>query len=445
MPKLGLYRLIIILCIGVPIALLFQKMGPKVVAYKENIKANPSVLAGLHRTSVVQKSSPSVISVDSREYLEYINFFKKVFKTFEDNYYLVPDKKIYEHFLEKFKTHIFASLKSEGRSNDYVRWRSAWYLADALKSKDDRFTQFYPPKPADKFKHEALGQKIDLGIEGKKTGIGFLVTRMEPRSDAYEKGLREGDLILQINDLAIGGLSQEDIENKLTPVANTRVRISYLANETKIHKSIEAVSKEYFKQTVFLHDVSVPGVFCLELRKFNQATPDDMFRFLRFVEAEHPKGLVLDLRGNPGGPPLAAEAISGFFLKGGEEFTYFKKRNSSKMELDVPAIDPQYQFRAPMVVLVDADTGSAAELFSGILQFRKRAIVLGVNTAGQILLKSMFPMGDGSMLALVVSRGFYPDGTVFGFDGITPNNIIKDAPKDGLINLAAALIAMKNR
>jgi carboxyl-terminal processing protease len=345
--------------------------------------------------------------------------------------------------LEKFNAKIYAQLKSEGKSDDYVRWRSAWYLVDALKSKDDRFTQFYPPKPAVKFKQEALGEKIDLGIEGQKGGLGFVVTRMEPRSDAYEKGLREDDIIMQIDGAGIQGLSQKDIENKLNPLVNTKVQLTYLSNETKQQKIITAVSKEYFKQTVFLHPVPVNGVFCLEVPKFNRSTGDDMFRFLQVVQAQHPLGLVLDLRGNPGGPPLAAREISAFFLKNGEEFAYFQKRNAPKADLDVPTIDARFHFTAPMVILVDADTGSAAELFSGIMQFRGRAVVLGVNTAGQILLKSMFPMDDGSMVALVTARGHYPDGSVFSFSGITPDKIITGAPKDGLINLAAAWISMK--
>ena len=147
------------------------------------------------------------------DYKQYTDFFEKVYKTFEDNYYLPPDRKIYDHFLKKFNTNIYAQLKSEGKSNDYVRWRSAWYLVDALRSKDDRFTQFYPPKPAVKFQHEALGEKIDLGIEGKKNDIGFLVTRMEPRSDAYDKGLREDDIILQIDGESVKGMPEEAIEN----------------------------------------------------------------------------------------------------------------------------------------------------------------------------------------------------------------------------------------
>jgi len=380
-----------------------------------------------------------------KDHQQYTDFFEKVYKTFEDNYYLAPDRKVYEHFLKKWNDNIYAQLKSEGKSIDYVRWRSTWYLVDALKSKDDRFTQFYPPKPAVKFQHEALGEKIDLGIEGKKNDSGFLVTRMEPRSDAYDKGLREGDIILQIDGQRVPGMPQETIESKLTPLVNTQVKLFFQSYETKVNKTIVAVSKEYFKQTVFLHPVPVEGVFCLEVPKFNRMTGADMEHFLNTIEAQNPKGLVLDLRGNPGGPPLAAMEISGFFLKGGDEFAYFQKRNSPKADLQVPAFGPQEQFTGPIVILVDADTGSAAELFTGIMQFRGRAVVLGVNTAGQILLKSMFPMDDGSMVALVVSRGYYPDGSVFSFEGITPDKIISGAPKDGLINLAAAYIAMKTK
>ncbi len=382
-------------------------------------------------------------SSSDKDYKQYTDFFEKVYKTFEDNYYLAPDRKVYDHFLQKFNTNIYAQLKSEGKSNDYVRWRSAWYLADSLRSKDDRFTQFYPPQPAVKFQHEALGEKVDLGIEGKKNEIGFLVTRMEPRSDAYEKGLREDDVILQIDGSPVAGMAEEVINNKLTPLINSKVKLSYISHDTKVNKTIEAVSKEYFKQTVFLHQVPVDGVFCLEVPKFNRMTGEEMYNSLQQIQAQNPKGLVLDLRGNPGGPPLAAREISSFFLKGGDEFAYFQKRNSPKADLDVPAIDPQYKFTGPIVILVDNDTGSAAELFTGIMQFRGRAVVLGVNTAGQILLKSMFPMDDGSMVALVTARGYYPDGHVFSFDGIAPDKIISGAPKDGLINLAAAFIAMK--
>ncbi|MEI7998229.1 MAG: S41 family peptidase [Candidatus Omnitrophota bacterium] len=377
-----------------------------------------------------------------KDYKDYLSFFGKVYKVFEENYYLKPDHQIYDDFIKKFKTQIYAQLSREGKSNDYVRWRSAWYLVDSLKSKDDRFSQFYPPKPAEKFQKEALGQNVDLGIEGKKNDQGFLVTRMEPRSDAFEKGLRENDLLTSINGVALKPLTQDDIEKRLTPLINTKVKLAYLEHETMAPKGLEALSKEYFKQEVFLRPVSVPGIFCLEVKHFNRTTAEDMFRFLQFIEQQNPRGLVIDLRDNPGGPPLAAREISSFFLKGGDVLTYFQKRGQDKAELDIPVIPDQYKFNGPIVILVNDQSGSCSELFAGVMQYYKRALVFGTNTAGQMLLKSMFPLDDGSMVAIVVSLGHYPDGRQFSFKGVVPDQVVAEAPKDGLINLAASYLAM---
>lgn len=378
-----------------------------------------------------------------KDYQDYLNYFEKVYQTFVDHYYLEPNHKIYNAFLEKFRTKIYAQLKGEGKSNDYVKWRSAWYLVDELKSKEDKFSQFYPPKPAEKFQKQVMGQVMDLGIEGRKVDAGFLVTRVEPRSDAYEKGLREDDVLRRLNSAVIKDISDEAIKKELSPLINTQVRIIYIAADTKQEKDITVVSREYFKQTVFMRPVAVPGVFCLEIAQFGRTSGDDLTVLLKYIEKFNPRGLVLDLRGNPGGPPLAARQMAAFFLKGGEEFAHFQKRGEPPIPLDVPVIDEQFKYNGPMAVLIDHDSGSAAELFPGILQFRKRALVLGVNSAGFVLLKSMYPMDDGSMVALVTAPGYYPDGTRFSFNGISPDQVITDAPKEGLINLAAAMLVMK--
>ncbi len=381
----------------------------------------------------------------ANDYKIYINYFEKVYQKFEDNYYLAPDRQVYNDFIKKFDTKIYAQLKGEGKSSDYVKWRASWFLVDALKSKEDHFSQFYPPKPAEKFQHEALGQLIDLGIEGKKVDAGFLVTRMEPRSDAYEKGLREKDIILAIDGKDIKTSTQDGIEKLLSPLAGTKVVLKYLNSELKSTQTLEVISKEYFKQTVFLRPVEVDGIFCLEIPKFNRTTGDDMFKFLQLIQQYKPLGLVLDLRGNPGGPPLAAREIASFFLKGGEEFAHFKKRGIDPDALDVPEIPSEYKFTAPIAILVNEESGSAAELFSGIMQFRGRAVVFGTNTAGQVLLKTLFDMDDGSKIALVTAPGYYPDNTQFSFKGITPDQIIYDAPKDGLINFAGAYLVMRQK
>ena len=387
-----------------------------------------------HQTTAKSKKVKPTASFD-----EYVAYFHQVFDIVEANYYVKPDPAKLDQFIIKFKNKIYPALAAEGKSDDYVRWRATWYLVDSLKTTEDKFSQFYPPKPAEKFQHEALGQRVDIGIEGDKKEEGFVISRIEPRSDAYEQGLREGDVITRFDERDVKDLDNTAVDKFLNPLINTQVKVSYFSAD-KIIKTVAITSKEYFKQTVFLRPVEVPGIICLEIPKFNRTSGSDLYRFLKLIQPYHPKGLVLDLRGNPGGPPLAAREISAFFLEGGEEFAYFQRRDQEKSDLDVPVIDDQFKFKGPIVILVNDQSGSAAELFAGIMQFRRRAIVLGETTAGQVLLKSMFPVDDGAMVALVTSLGYYPDGKTFGFKGITPDKIITGAPKEGLINLAGAMM-----
>ncbi len=400
--------------------------------------------AKIVKSAPMDTSKPVSVNTSSREYKEYLKYFEQVYKTMQAHYYVEPDRKKYEAFLEKFKTKIYANLKSEGKSNNYVRWRASWHLLEALKTKEDQFSQFYPPQPAVKFKREVMGQGVDLGIEGKKMDEGFLVMRMEPRSDAFKKALQEGDVLLKINGEDVKPLSPQDIEKKLSPEVATKTTLSYYSAKDKQEKTIEVVSEEYYKQEVFLRPVAIPGIYCLEIQHFNRTTGEDLLRFLFVIQKMNPKGLILDLRGNPGGPPLAAREIASFFLKGGESFAYFQRRGQPKIELDVPVIKEQYQVKVPVAILVDQGSGSCSELFSGVMQFRKRAVIFGTNTAGQVLLKSTFPLDDGSLMALVTGLGYYPDGARFSFKGITPDQVVLNAPKQGLINLAAIYLSQQS-
>ncbi len=382
------------------------------------------------------KNAPSSAnqSLDQQEYLAY---FQKVFDLMRENYYENVRQEDYDRFIETFNTKIFAQLQKEKKSNEYVRWRSAAYLVDFLKSKEDVFSAFYPPKFAEEYAKDALGERIDLGIDGEKKDAGFLVVHVEPRSDAYALGLRENDLILSIGGADVAGLDEKTIDEKLTPLKGDKISIKYLSYEDRGEKTIEPVSKEYYKQTVFMCDSPVPGVFCLELPKFNRMTSEDLLRYLVYVKEQNPRGLILDMRGNPGGPPLAAREISAFFLKGTDQFAYFQKKGQDKAELDVPVIPDEFKFDGPMVILVDKESGSAAELFSGVMQQKGRAVLMGENTSGQVMLKSMFDLDDKGMLLLITSRGHYPDGRTFSFNGLDPDNKVTPEYWPNLVKIAA--------
>jgi C-terminal processing protease CtpA/Prc len=185
-------------------------------------------------TSLQKTSEPQKPKSTHDEYLAY---FEEVYKTMDANYYFDIQRSDFDRFLKVFEDKIYKNLLLEGKSSDYVRWRSAAYLVDYLKQPDDIFSRFLPPKPAEKFAQEVYGEKIDLGIEGRLLEPGFQVDFVEPRSDAFELGLRENDLILRINELEVAKLGEAKVKELLVPLKGVKVKIDYLdAAERRPHE-----------------------------------------------------------------------------------------------------------------------------------------------------------------------------------------------------------------
>ena len=374
---------------------------------------------------------------EAADYQQYVSFFEDVYNMMTENYYYDVDRQAFDRFLQMFDTRIYAQLRQEKKSDDYVKWRSAAYLVDALKAPEDIFSAFFPPKAADDFEQEVLGQRVDLGIEGQPVAQGYAVERVEPRSDAFDKGIKAGDVLLRIDGEALAGLSDEAVRTLLTPLEGATVEVALFDAAASAERSVSLISREYFKQTVFMVPVPVPGIYCLRIPRFNRMTAQDLTRFMTYILRQGGESsLIIDLRDNPGGPPLAAREISAFFLPPNEEFAYFQRKDKPRAVLDVPRIPGPYHYDGDMVILVNHKSGSASELFSGILQSRGRAVIMGTNTAGQVFLKSMFHFDDDSMILLVTARGFHPDGTVFSFNGVEPNERFDD-PNADLVELAA--------
>ncbi|MGE0269216.1 MAG: S41 family peptidase [Candidatus Omnitrophota bacterium] len=383
---------------------------------------------------------------DQATYQSYIDFFEEVYSVMNENYYKEIDRKEFERFIQSFDTKIYKELKETGKSIDFVRWRSAAFLVDFLKQKDDIFSAFYPPEPAKEYEETVLGKKVDLGIEGEKIDAGFRITFVEPRSHAYEQGLKENDLVVKIDGEKVSDIPLEKINELLTPFEGAKIQLDFMDGLTRQPRTLEIISREYFKQTVFDVPIPVDDIYCLKIKRFNRKTADDMFRFLKYYRQQGLiKGMIIDLRGNPGGPPLAAREISSFFLPGGEEFAYFQKKNQPKASLDVPSLPAELHYDGPMAILIDEGSGSASELFSGILQRRKRAVLIGQNSAGQVFLKSMFHLDDESMLLLVTARGHHPDGHVFSFDGLTPDRLINEQEEQDILKYAVSYLVYMNQ
>ncbi|HPB67653.1 MAG TPA: S41 family peptidase [Candidatus Omnitrophota bacterium] len=390
-----------------------------------------------------KNSAQDMQSSRGKDYQDYLSFFEDVYRTMEENYYFPVRRENYEHFLKMFDAKIYPQLKRSRKSDNYIKWRSSAYLVDYLKDGEDIFSAFFPPQAADEYEKEVLGKRIDLGLEGVMTPDGFRLYQVEPRSDAYEKGIRPKDYILQIDGKPLQGMSEEEIRGLLTPLEGTWVEIQFREDVSQTEKMVSLECREYFKQTVFLVPVNVPGVYCLQIKRFNRKTSEDLTLFMSYILQQGGQDLILDLRGNPGGPPLAAREISAFFLPPHEEFAYFQRKDKPRAVLDVPQIPEHFRYHGNIVILVNKESGSASELFSGILQSKGRAEIMGTNTAGQVFLKSMFNFEDESMVLLVTARGFHPDGTVFSFQGIDPDQRFSD--DQDLARIAAEYLFAKRQ
>ena len=371
--------------------------------------------------------SPSLlcaqIPVDTQEkatYQAYMDSFEEIFKVMMDNYYYTVDRANFDRFVEKFNNEIYGKIEDKRTVNKFVQMRSGAFLVDFLKTPEDRFSALFPPQEAKAFEQEALGVRVDLGIEGVLCDQGYCVSFVESRADAYEKGLRPADILVKIDNLVVKKLALEKIQKLLNPEINTIVKLEYLRPQVEGKMSMEVTSKEYFKETVFPIIIPYEGIYGLEIRRFNRMTADDLSKYLFVIKQQKNLGLILDLRGNPGGPPLSAREIVSFFLEPEKNFAYFERKGDERNYLDVPRIPDEYCYHEPMIILVNQESGSASELFSGVMQKEGRAFLMGTNTAGQVFLKSMFNLKDDAMLLLVTARGHFPNGDVFDFNGLAP-------------------------
>ncbi|MBF0493832.1 MAG: hypothetical protein HQL28_01720 [Candidatus Omnitrophica bacterium] len=372
---------------------------------------------------IVSSSEDLLIKKDPPHYKPYLDFVDQVYKAMDAEYFKPVDRYAYEGFLEKYKEKVLKQLPPNADFIPFVAWKGAGLMVNSLKAPNDRFSNFIPPKIAKQYSDTIYGYKNDIGITGKKIEQGFLVLRVEKRSDSFAKGLRTNYIITEINAQSVLPMTEDQINVLLTPDIDSVVKIRALNTETKELLYFEIVSKTYFKETLVDVPTGMPGIFCLQMPKFNQETANDMADFLRDYNKKGMKFLIIDIRDNPGGPPLAVREICGYFLKPHLKLCYYKKKNAPVFGMIAPDVSVHYG--GPMAIIIDKKSGSASELFVGTLKAYKRAIIVGKEpTAGMAFLKGMHKFDDGSMLAMITGLSYVFNGQELDLNGVTPNVVV---------------------
>jgi carboxyl-terminal processing protease len=363
----------------------------------------------------------------------YIAYFQSVYDIMDQNYYLPVNKDIFDGFVSEFKNKIFQTqVKDKTKVDDGIKHIGTGILVAKLKQPNDPFTNFFPPQMAKEFKNEVLGAAGDIGVDGYLKDARFFITQVEPRSDAFAKGVLIGDQITKVEGTPVGEISPENIKKMFTAPVGSEVNLEIFSPKTNATVPLTLKSTQYFKQSIFRIPTTNPQVVCLQVRFFNEETGNDMRRLIDTLNKEGVTKLIIDLRNNGGGPPLAAWDISGIFLEPEQRLFYFQRRNGGAQGLVVAP--SEVKFPGEMAVLINKGTGSAAELFAGILQAYQKARLIGTPSAGLVYLKSLFDLKDGATLELTVAKGYLFNGNPIDADGLKPDIVSSDDAN--LLNLA---------
>ncbi len=173
------------------------------------------------------------------------------------------------------------------------------------------------------------------------------------------------------------------------------------------------------------HNLLGDGIGYVKIRNFNQNTSNELGKALKEMETAKIRGLVMDLRNNPGGLLEQAVEVSDLFL-GGKKVIVSTKGRLKNQNMTFNSHGKGAHLKYPMVILVNAGSASASEIVAGAMQDYKRAVILGEQTFGKGSVQTIIPLSDGSGLRLTTARYYTPSGKLIQGKGITPDILVKE-------------------
>ena len=313
----------------------------------------------------------------------------------------------------------------------------------------DPHSQYFDKKTFKEFREGTTGRFVGVGIEiGMEDGLVKVVSPIEG-SPAFRAGVKSGDLITKIDDTAVKGLTMDQAVKKMRGEPQTKVTLTLFRKSESRSFPVTIVREEIRVQSVRSKIVE-PGYAWLRVSQFQDRTVEDFARRLEEIYKQEPnlKGLVLDLRNDPGGLLEGAVAISAAFLphdavvvttngqlaeskssfKASPEFYQRRGGNDPLKRL------PEAVKRVPLVVLVNEGSASASEIVAGALQDQKRATVMGAQTFGKGSVQTVRQLSPDTALKITTARYYTPSGRSIQAKGIVPDVMIDETAEGNVFS-----------
>lgn len=293
-------------------------------------------------------------------------------------------------------------------------------LKGMVNTLDDPYSKYMPPKESKEFSKSLSGEFEGIGAEiGIRENRLTVVTPLD-QSPAKKAGLRAGDKILAIDGEDTKGITVEKAVQKIRGEGGTEVTLTVLHDGENDSVDI-TITRDKINIPTVNFSMKEGGIAYLQIRYFNQNTWDQFNQAIKQIQEESPRGIILDMRNNPGGflktsIDVASEWVrEGTIVSQGEDGDINKrfKTNGSHRLADIPT-----------VVLVNKGTASGAEIVAGALRDHNAATVIGKQTFGKGSVQDLKIFPDGSSIKLTIAKWYTPSGDLIDQKGIKPDIVL---------------------
>jgi carboxyl-terminal processing protease len=341
-------------------------------------------LFGLLGMLFAQKISPPGAPSSDSDVRDSLKQFTEVYEAVEENYAdaVNPDKAIYDGAIPSMLHQL------------------------------DPHSNFFDPKSYSALREEQRGKYYGVGMTVGPRNNKVIVIAPFVGTPAYRAGIRPGDIIAAVDGKATDNMTTSDVADLLKGPRGTTVRITMLREGSDHPLEFSVVRDEIPRYSVDLHFMIKPGIGYLHVSGFQETTEHEVAEALD--QMGDLKGLVLDLRQNPGGLLSEGVGVADKFLKKGQLIVSHHGRSSPEKRYTAARGNGGKDY--PLVVLVNRGTASAAEIVAGAIQDHDRGLIVGETTFGKGLVQTVYPLAENTGLALTTAKYYTPSGRLIQRD-----------------------------
>lgn len=283
---------------------------------------------------------------------------------------------------------------------------------------NDPYSVYYDEEATKSFQESTDGEYDGIGAvmsQNKETGI-ITISQVYEGSPAEQAGMKDNDILYKVEDEEVTGKDLTEVVSKIKGEKGTDVNLTVLRGDDREEVAVTA-TRDTIEYPTVSSKMLDNGIGYLRITEFDSVTYDQYKNAYNDLKNQGMKGMVVDLRSNPGGSlSIVCKTLDEILPEG--KIVYTQDKNGKEEDFKS---DEEHQIDIPMTVLVNQYSASASEIFAGAIQDRKAGTIIGTTTYGKGVVQSILTLKDGSAFKITTNRYFTPSGTCIQGIGITPD------------------------